>query len=257
MFDSYGLPTIKININGKEHQALLDLGTKYGIHLPLVEANKMSTLKYTGETVKSANISGEVSESREFVIDTLKVSCLSLSDLSGLELTPWAASIGEYTINDDKEQIVVGLGFFKDKKLTINYVDNFVIIQESLDLANNAFFKAYTTSSEGISVDMKSEHKTYSMVLDTGASSSIIVTNNVSPKDKVKSCETDLGPDMKCKLFDSELRIAGHGFESNLLLYPINQRFKKDGLLGGDFFYKFIVEINFSDQTIALTPTAM
>jgi len=94
------------------------------------------------------------------------------------------------------------------------------------------------------------------VILDTGASSSIFSASKVNPKESLKACSYDLGPNMTCQLFNSPLQISGVDFKSNILLYPIDKRFKLNGLLGTDFFSRFIVKIDFLHKTLALTPIA-
>lgn len=257
-FDPQGLPIIELSINDVKHNVLLDLGSSDGIHLPLNEIHKISELKYTGNSVKSSNIKGEVFESKEFLISTLKVNCAIFSNIKGLELAPWAASIGKGNVDDGAEQIVIGLDFFKGKSITINYFNKTLLINtaDKKDLSSNVSHpsNAFKLTKEGISIRVKSSIASYQMILDSGASSSIFVVNKVSPKEDVKVCDYDLGPDIKCKIFDSTLKVFGHSFDSNILLFPIDKRFKMDGILGSDFFKNFIVEIDFLNKVIALTP---
>jgi len=256
-FDSDGLPIIELNVNGSNHHVLLDLGSSEGIHLPIAEIKNIPEIKYTGNTVKSSNISGDIYEAKEFFIPSLKIQCLTFDHIKGVELNPWAASIGENRVHDTSEQIVVGLDLFKNKTLLLNYSDKVLIIKSSevkplsLSITNPT---SYTLSKEGLSIKVSSINASYQMVLDTGASSTIFVANKVNPKEDIKSCEFDLGPNMECKVFESSLKILGYNFQSNALLYPIDERFKMDGILGRDFFEQFVVEINFLNKTILLAP---
>jgi len=257
-FDPQGLPLIELNINDVKHKALLDLGSSEGIHLPVAVIKKIRELKYTGAAVKSSNIKGEVFEAKAFVISSLQINCATFKNMHGLELAPWAASIGEGEVADVSEQIVIGLGFFKGKKLILNYSNKSLLIQsistkDSPSNKNN-YAMPYKISREGLSIEMTSPKASYQMILDTGASNSIFVANKVNLNENVKACDYNLGPDVKCEMYDSSLKVSGFDFQSNILLFPIDKRFEMDGILGSDFFNRFIVEIDFLNKNIALTP---
>lgn len=260
VFDQYGLPTIELIINGQSHLALLDLGSTVGIHLPISDISNMSGVKYTGKSSKSTNISGEIFSAKEFIIPILAIECMTFENISGYELTPWAASIGDKPNNmEDKQQIVIGQGFFSEKMITINYANKKLMINKSktgavLPKRSNKFIP-YLLSEEGITIQMSSPISSYQMVLDTGATSSILSTNKVNVNEQLTTCDFNVGPDVKCELFSSTFNIAGYSFVSNILLYPIDSRFTKDGLLGSDFFNKFIVQLDFPNKNVALTPS--
>ena len=92
------------------------------------------------------------------------------------------------------------------------------------------------------------------MSLDTGASESIFVSGKVDPKEKIEHCDFDLGPKIDCEKIAYDFSIVSDNnfsfesvgnFKGESILYPIDKRFKMDGLLGSDFFLTFIVKINF------------
>jgi hypothetical protein len=258
VFDQYGLPTIELIINGQSNFVLLDLGSTAGIHLPVSDINSMSGVKYTGETSKSSNISGEIFSAKEFIIPMLAIECMTFENITGYELNPWATSIGDKPEGmEENQQIVIGQGFFANKKLIINYANKKLIINNKTGtvLSKNNKFKPYVLSDEGITIQMSSSIANYQMVLDTGATSSIFSVNKVHSKEPLTTCDFNLGPDIKCELFTSKVNIAGYSFVPNILLYPIDPRFTKDGLLGSDFFNQVIVELDFSNKNIALVPS--
>jgi hypothetical protein len=260
-FDQYGLPSIELIINGQSNFVLLDLGSTAGIHLPITDVTSISGVKYTGETSNSTNISGEIFSAKEFIIPFLAIECMTFGNITGYELNPWATSIGDKPEGmEDIQQIVIGQGFFADKIIVINYANKKLIISNKKRIVtskNNNKFKPYVLSNEGITIQMSSSIANYQMVLDTGTTSSIFSVNKVNIKEPLTECDFNLGPDVKCELFTSKVNIAGYSFVSNILLYPIDPKFTKDGLLGSDFFNKFIVELDFSNKKIALVPSEL
>lgn len=257
-FDSHGLPTINLKINQEEFNALLDLGSSAGLHLPLRVLENIPGATYTGEMVKSMDIEGDINEEKAFIIPSLSINCLTFTDIAGKELKPWGASIGEDKLEKSEEQAVVGRGFFKGKKISIDYPNKKLTIYSSLDTASSLDSDKQTLpmimNDEGITLTISSQNTSYRMVLDTGASQSIFVADKVSNKELLKDCSHDLGPGIQCKIMVSPLKIAGYDFQANPLLFPIDKRFKMDGLLGSDFLNQFKIELNFVSGRIKLTP---
>lgn len=258
VFDYYGLPTLNLTINEKTHNVMLDLGALKGIYIPKSQLNEIGDINYTGNEVTSSNISGDVVVAKEFVISALTINCLAFNNISGLELNPWAVSFGAKPQAEKKEQIIIGRSLFKNKILSINYPDKLVTIKTNNSAlvppkVDHKKFPLINTEG-GITLSAATENKMYQMVLDTGSSNSLFVAKKVSRKEPIKRCEFDIGPDIECQLFDSSLNVEGYDFKSMIVLYPIDKRFRMDGLLGRDFFNQFIVELNFYDNTITLTP---
>ena len=257
-FDAHGLPILDISLNDKRSKALLDLGSADSLHLPLSIIKQMPGLNYTGGSIKSSHIKGELFESKEFLISKLKVDCMIFTDIKGLELDAWAASIGEgEDIESGSEEVILGLGFFEGKKIILNYLNKTLTVTNAiknvLSANDKKKFFPYKISNEGISIQVNSPHAVYQMVLDSGASSSIFVADKVSEKDSVEKCSYDLGPNIDCRVFNSPLRVFGNDFSSEIILYPIDKRFQLDGILGGDFFQHFVTEIDFLNKTISLS----
>lgn len=183
----------------------------------------MSGVKYTGESSKSTNISGEVFSSKEFIIPMLTIECLTFENISGYELNPWATSIGDKPDGmEDNQQTVIGQGFFNDKTIIINYASKKLIITKnktgsvSSEISNR--FTRYVLSEEGITIQMSSAFTNYQMVLDTGATNSIFSVSKVNAQEPLIPCDFNLGPNVKCESFASTVNIAGYSFTSNITL---------------------------------------
>ncbi|AXB33208.1 hypothetical protein DSB67_17190 [Vibrio campbellii] len=260
IFDEFGLPTIEIIIGGSTYRALVDLGAEEGIYFPISEIKKISGVKYTGETVNSVNILGATHSDRKFFLPALKVQCMRFNNLTGLELSPWAASLGDAPEGvEENQHVVLGRGFFYDKVVTFDYTNETITIDgyESTGIAQNyTEFKPYVESNEGdIVLQMDSSVDSYQMILDTGATSSMISTKKVNTDESFSDCNLNLGADIQCKFFVSSVEILGQNFSSDILSYPLSPMFAMDGLLGGDFMDKFVVTINFSEKSISLLPS--
>jgi hypothetical protein len=259
-FDTFGLPHLTLNINNHQYATLFDLGSEHGIHLPKKLAARFNKLHYTGQTVNSVNIVGDTNVDKVFVIPQLTANCMNFEQVSGLELSPWSASIGQMSKEQieqqkqQKEQPVIGRGFFKGKTITVDYTNKKIVVSnKSIKTQESAFSVPFTQEPEGITLELKTPHKTYRMSLDTGASISMLVPSKMSPNETVQACEMDFGPQFKCQKLNSPLKVGGKvSYESDVILFPIDPRFKMDGLLGADFFHAFAVEIDFDKGNLSL-----
>jgi hypothetical protein len=253
-FDKFGLPHLTLQINDQPYRALFDLGSASGIHLPPRLISDFKLLSYTGKTVNSVNITGKTNVDKVFIISKLIANCMAFEQISGLTLSPWSASAGEMSPEQIaqekqlKEQPVIGRGFFIGKTIIVDYANNKLVVQNKAAKANDTTPSfPFKVEPEGITLALKTPHKTYKMSLDTGASISMLIPAKMSPKESLKSCAIDFGPQMKCQKLDSPLKVGGKvSYSSDVILFPIDPRFKMDGLLGADFFHAFAIEIDFA-----------
>lgn len=198
-------------------------------------------------------MAGNITESKIFNIASLQIKCLSFKNINALELKPWGLSIGKDKKVNPKRQAVVGRGFFKGKIISINYKEKqMTVYNDQLDIKNN--WSLFTSSKEGITLIASSKLTDYNMVLDTGASASIIKYKEVNDAEDFEHCNYDLGSKIECKLLVSQLKILNYPVKSSILLYPLDDRFGMHGLLGSDFFNQFVVDLNFKNNTIRITP---
>jgi len=261
--DQFNLPYLTLSINKREYKALFDLGSSYSIHIPNKDIKEFSQLKYTGKVEKSININGDINNNMAFLIPQMSIDCMSFKNVNGVEFKPWDVSIGPEVENEKLHEIVIGRGLFKDKLITIDYLGNKLIVEDYKNnlKSNDLFFFPFKDEEEGVTIPLKSKYKNYFMSLDTGASESIFVSSKVDPKEKIEHCDFDLGPKIDCKKIVYDFNIGGvnsfnvgnvANFKSDSILYPIDKRFKMDGLLGSDFFLSFIVKINFPLGSMSL-----
>jgi hypothetical protein len=253
VFDEDGLPYLEVKIQNKSQLALFDLGAEDGIHIPKKILHEFKKLEYTGKINKSSNITGNIVSSKEFIIPSLRVNCLLFNNVTGMELSPWAASIGEKSEvnsnhNSEEQKIIIGRGLFKNTSIVIDYKNEKLIVKKHITDKKVKEGLPFYIKKEGIVIAAKTSIETYKMVVDTGSSSSIIVLDKVPSNESTKECEYDLGEDLKCNVLNAALIIGDNSFNSNILLYPIDSRFKMDGILGSDFLNAFLLELNFITQ---------
>ena len=261
--DKFNIPYLTLIINKREYKALFDLGSSYSIHIPKKDIKDFPQLKYTGDVEKTININGEINNNMVFFIPNLSIECMSFENINGIDFQPWDVSIGPEVENEKLHEIVIGRGLFKDKLITIDYIGKNLIVEDYKNKfeIRDLFFFPFKDEKEGITISLKSKYKNYFMSLDTGASESIFVSSKVDPKENIEHCDFDLGPKIDCEkiaydfsiVSDNDFSFEGAGnFKSESILYPIDKRFKMDGLLGSDFFLTFIVKINFPLGSMSL-----
>ncbi|AUI86573.1 hypothetical protein BS333_09370 [Vibrio azureus] len=255
--DKFNLPYLTLTINKREYQALFDLGSSFSIHIPKEQVSNFNQLKYTGEKIRSMNLDGDMSYDSEFIISELFISCMSFKDLKGVDFKPWGVTVtknGEQP-SQEANQLVIGKGLFTGKVLTIDYSKNKLVVENHAEVRKkrDELSFPFKGEAEGITVPLHSKNKAYSMVLDTGASSSFFASQKVDPKEKINVCDMDLGEGLDCRNIKTDFNIAGKiPFKSDALLYPFDDEFRMDGILGTDFFKSFVVKINFQSGNMSL-----
>jgi len=238
--------------------ALFDLGSNSGLHVPNDLIRDIPGVVFNGKTSKSSDLSGRISEVKQYDVPALNINCMLFKNITIKELKAWGVSIGDGEKTDaNKGRMVIGRGLFKDKTIGIDYSKNILTIENISKqdaVINREHMNSFSLPKEGIVIEANSRYSNYKMVLDTGASISILAVQKVHSKEPLKDCDLSLKDNMTCKMFDSVLTMSSQKFETDMLLFPIDDRFEMDGILGGDFFNQFFVELNFSNNTILIRP---
>ncbi|GHF96112.1 aspartyl protease family protein [Thalassotalea marina] len=256
-FDQYGLPYIGLMIDNSVYRAHVDLGASHALHLPQKMLSKIPNLKPTGKLVETLNVAGESFTAKQYTIPTLTVKCMDFNNLTALELKNWGAKLGATHKEHNNKDIIIGADFFHGKTIQIDYKRRLLTVfgqDEKLNTPSDLNESlSFERSVFGISISLSSGVKYYQMVLDTGASASLISANRIDNKERISSCQFVVSEHIECQYINTLLMAYGLPFRSKLYLYPITEKFQYDGILGRDFFQQFIVTLNFSNNTITLT----
>lgn len=154
--------------------------------------------------------------------------------------------------NKDHKNInipVIGLGLFDDYMLTINYPERKIIITDENDIPANLDEKwvsmPFHLNEEGLVIEMTDDIKNYKMILDSGASISIIKEQSLSPQ-TVKINEDDSDYQLVSLQVNN---ILTDKIEA-IILDSFPAEFQSDGLLGFDFLSKNLVKIDFKNKKL-------
>ena len=126
---------------------------------------------------------------------------MSFHDVSGIELSPWGASFGKMSeeqiaqTKKEKNQIVIGRGFFKNKIITVNYAaKKLQVYTAPTQQLINSIAMPYSDELEGITLKMQTQSNSHKMSLDTGSSISLLVANKVNKNESLPHAQLILVP---------------------------------------------------------------
>ncbi|MBC8954698.1 hypothetical protein [Xenorhabdus sp. PB62.4] len=257
-WDKFSSPLITLEFDGKVHSLMLDTGSSTGLHLSKEIANDIKSLKFTGQKRRSTNILGEAKEDAQFIIKNVTVNGEPFHNIEGAEFAPWGVTLtGKET---PPEYSVIGLGFFHDHRFLIDYGRmKLTVIDKDTNL--NSWIDPdwvevpFQLSDEGLILTVEVGGKKRDLVLDTGSTISIIKSDRVpNPQDTV-TCSSIYPAltDEKCTFIPMEISHSKNKDKIYAMkLDNIDASFTKDGLLGGDFFKKHAVLIDFVQKKLFL-----
>lgn len=244
------LPYIKLEINNAAVPFLLDSGSQAGIHLAEKLAHSIHGLQYTGTMVRSMDLAGKVRESKELIVPELDVYGMKFFNLKGEIHSPWGLGGGI-----DPNISVLGMGFFAEKKIIINFSAKTLTMAEGgdeiVDSLDSWIALPFEKTNEGYVLRIPSENKIYRMILDTASTISIIRSSAIDKATVIDKCDYYLGPGEVCET--SKLSLLGdHRLHPYVLSLP--EEFKADGILGNDFFSKFSVLFDLKNKLFYVRP---
>lgn len=260
--NDYGIPALSLNITGSPQLFVLDLGSGEGLHLPRRMMETIPDLKLSGHQRKSIDLAGKIVYEDQFILERLNVNGMLFTDIPGVELHPWGLSVGNQEDEpDDTDLPVIGLGFFQRHTVTIDYKNNLLTIEDTpiLEAKMNDpgwIRLPFQLTQEGLKVDLVNGKNSYSMVLDTGASFSIVKAQKFTEDVKTVSADR-VQPGLDPSTFKAlELNLVQNN-------HPVGQfyaafiddlppEFEADGLLGNNFFQEFIVKIALQSNVLMI-----
>lgn len=259
---------VVLNINGKPSQFQLDTGSQTALHLPLNTLQQLPDTIKNQNTNKSLDLSGKINETQKFLIKHLDINGLNFENINAEELQPWGwsySSTAEQAPAPDDNLPVIGLPLFQNHILTLDFAHKKIIIDDGQDSTQiNQQWIAFPYNihpKEGIIINLTDQKKTYSLVLDTGASMSFI---------KGKSLPAAIKPPA-AKSEEATLRLNKKGNPQTVKIILTNpsirkipiraaimdgmpEQFESDGLLGVDFLKKYSVKIDQKNQQLWIKP---
>ena len=254
--DKYNLPLIMMDFQGEKITMTLDTGSKIALHLPMDLINKIPNKTENSEKIRSIDLSGGVTELKSFIVNKLELNSFTFNKVQVVEYKDWGLVISsDPTIDDsedtDEDKPVIGLGLFDGYVLTINYPESNITISDdtSTDLNPNWVAIPFDLNDEGLVVTLSDGIKNYKMVLDTGATVSLIKQQSLSPESITIS-----DPEDNFKSISLDVNNVANDSVLPIIIDSFPNEFQSDGLLGADFLSKNRVKIDFKNKQMWIQP---
>ena len=254
--DKYNLPLIMMDFQGEKIAMTLDTGSKIALHLPMDLINKIPNKTENSEKIRSIDLSGGVTELKSFIVNKLELNSFTFNKVQVVEYKDWGLVISsDPTIDDsedtDEDKPVIGLGLFDGYVLTINYPESNITISDdtSTDLNPNWVAIPFDLNGEGLVVNLSDGIKNYKMVLDTGATVSLIKQQLLSPQSITIS-----DPEDDFKSISLDVNNVANDSVLPIIIDSFPNEFQSDGLLGADFLSKNRVKIDFKNKQMWIQP---
>ena len=258
-FDSkYNLPLIMMDFQGEKITMTLDTGSKIALHLPMDLINKIANKTENSEKIRTIDLSAGVTELKSFIVNKLELNSFTFNKVQVVEYKDWGLVISSDPTIDNSEdsnafKAVIGLKLFDNYVLTINYPESNLTITDdtSTDLNANWVAIPFDLNDEGLVVTLSDGIKNYKMVLDTGATVSLIKQQSLSPESiKISVPEDDF------KSISLDVNNVANDSVLPIIIDSFPNEFQSDGLLGADFLSKNRVKIDFKNKQMWIQPVA-
>lgn len=257
-FDQYSIPYTTFIINGYPVYTTIDTGSSLGFHLPESQLKKIKGLKKE-RTYRSTDVSGKVQNSIVYLVDSLDVNGIKLTNITVTPLIKWGLVIsGEGELPDSP---TVGLGAFKDKQILLDYVSNSLTISDSVDynllIKDNFKEFSFQQSTDGLILDVEQSGHKYHMILDTGATVSVVWSERLKSREPASCLMVDPEMDNKgCEATLFEIK-SNDGNPEKFGAVVVSGDFKHmgniDGLIGNNFLKKRKILIDFKSNKIFIS----
>lgn len=258
IFDEQAIPHATFIINGNPVYAMVDTGSSFGFHLHESHLKKIKGLK-KGKTYRSTDGTGKIQENVEYLADSLNVNGFKLKNVTITPFKQWGMTLfGEDELRDKP---VVGLGAFKDKQILLDYTANSLIISSRINYSSliKENFKEFPfqLSVDGLVFDVEQSGYKYHLILDTGATVSMIWNERlksykpascliVDPDMDNKGCEAAV---LETKSVNGEVEYFGAVIVSGDFKHMGNI----DGLIGNNFMKNRKMLIDFKNSKVFIS----
>ncbi|MDC9606357.1 hypothetical protein [Xenorhabdus griffiniae] len=255
-FDEYSVPYSTFIVDGQPVYAMVDTGSSMGFHLYEFQINKIKGLKKEN-TYHSKDLTGKTQDNIKYLARSLNVNNMIFKDVIVTPFKQWGLLV--YNKGKLPNTPVVGLGAFKDRQITLDYISNTLTIADSFTGKKKKTPKGFTEfpfqiSSEGMMFYVEQSGHKYHVILDTGATVSIIWRErlksytpisclSVNPQMDNKGCEATMLT-MKSTTGKSEQ------FSAVIVDGNFQHMGKIDGIIGNSFLRNRKIIIDFKNKKV-------
>ncbi|MEB7884514.1 pepsin/retropepsin-like aspartic protease family protein [Serratia fonticola] len=266
----YNMPHIELNLNGTPQLFMLDTGSRESLHISQAMMASIPNLALTGKKQRSTDLAGNLFENNQFVIKEISINGMIFKDIYGVELQPWGLSFTFGEKENDKdtdpkpkpEVPVIGLDFFHDHIVTIDYANKVLIVDDNQDkkvsIKTEGMHKfPFILSEEGVLISINDGVKDYVMGIDTGASTTVIRSSVLSPKTAREPCSkmNPEWPSEDCTVI--ALQMPSLKLKEPIYAVVLEEdagNFENAGLLGTNFLERFLVTMDMKNKALLLKP---
>jgi len=250
--NSYQIPCAYIEIEKNRYLVEIDLGSKMALSLHKGILENMQ--KTPCGTSRRLDFRGNKYETPLYCIPQVKAGSFLMKKTKAREESLSFATKGSIIIDGSKECIFAGrLGrdFFADKNLFLDFNHGTLIACSKLkDLGrkgyelNNLIAVPFKSTSDGLVVEVETDLGKQRLVIDTGATASVIRSRDVQDLD----CKQRNGMTV---IETSKFAMGGTDFGlRELYLIDLSPEFNEiDGLLGMDFLKEHVIYLDFARKT--------
>ncbi|EJM3431911.1 aspartyl protease family protein [Salmonella enterica] len=182
-YDAHDMPFVDLNINGRVHSMQIDTGSNAGLHIyehqlkKIISSPTIKIVKKLDST--SVDITGKTSRTNSYILNSIRISGVDFYNVEAVNFVPWGYS----TNGEVPHSEVLGLGLFFDKKIFLNFKDNYLSLLKNLPFETTSWSKyEFSVTSSGVTIDATSNGRKYKLVVDTGASNSMLFSK---PQSKI------------------------------------------------------------------------
>lgn len=256
--DESALPIFTLNINGQEGEFMLDTGSVFAFHFDPAFIRQVPWLKPLKDKVRTTDLTGEVFLNDKFMFHHVSVNGMSFENVEGVSLSPWGLTL--HPDGKRPESMVIGLGPFRQKVLMIDYPHRLFTVANRLEdftIDRQQWLTLpLTITDEGIIIEVMKNNESFNMLLDTGATLSMLWSKRLNRTDNVFPCKEFIAKmdDEGCQATQINIKQATSGkinIEA-ILVEDIDSQMVADGLLGTNFLQHHRVLIDFPAQQLLI-----
>lgn len=244
-----GKPVVRLEVGGTIFPFVIDTGANRALHLTPEVMAKLPQLKRTGRTIQSFDLAGKVQESAEFVVPGLVMNGIAFGDVTGNTLVPWGLEMGQAPLREVPIS-VIGLPLFARKPFVFDYAGRSLRFGAPAAAQSGWRALAHEASDEGLVAAFGNQRASYRLVLDSGASTSVVKQRQVDAmRDRAQPCDLKLGPGRSCSYVAVAFK-GGRAF--NALVVDLPDALRADGIAGADFFQHYAVYADLARRQLAV-----